>query len=145
MVWRGTERFGLGEQGQADAHFYVVAAYDPRGNMEGGYEANVQRPSKHTLFLSTTHTSCFCFIDSRIRNNELPISTTNMFDIKTNSRYNLRSNNRDFTLDKPNTNFMKKSISYAASSAWNKLPLEAKCLGITSQKFKSILDHYSPA
>ncbi len=81
----------------------------------------------------------------KIRNNELPISTTNMFDIKTNSRYNLRSNNRDFTLDKPNTNFMKKSISYAASSAWNKLPLEAKGLGITSQKFKSILDHYSPA
>ncbi len=61
----------------------------------------------------------------KIRNNELPISTTNMFDIKTNSRYNLRSNNRDFT--------------------WNKLPLEAKGLGITSQKFKSILDHYSPA
>ena len=45
----------------------------------------------------------------KIRNNELPISTTNMFDIKTNSRYNLRSNNRDFTLDKPNTNFMKKA------------------------------------
>ncbi len=31
------------------------------------------------------------------------------------------------------------------SSAWNKLPLKAKGLGITSQKFKSILDHYSPA
>ncbi len=35
-------------------------------------------------------------------------------------------------------------MSYAASSVWNKLPLEAKGLGITSQKFKSILDHYSP-
>ncbi len=81
----------------------------------------------------------------KIKNNELSISTTNMFDIKTNSRYNLRSKYRDFTLDKPNTNFMKKSISYAASSAWNKLPLESKGLGITSQKFKSILDHYSPA
>ena len=43
-----------------------------------------------------------------------------------------------------NTNFMKKSISYAASSAWNNLPAEAKSLGISSQKFKTILDHYSP-
>ena len=32
---------------------------------------------------------------------------------------------------------MKKS--YAASSAWNKLPLEAKGLGITSQKFSLFL------
>jgi hypothetical protein len=39
---------------------------------------------------------------------------------------------------------MKKSISYAASSAWNNLPPEAKSLGISSQKFKTILDHYSP-
>ncbi len=81
----------------------------------------------------------------KIRNNELPISTKNMFDIKTNSRYDLRSNSRDFTLDKPNTNFMKKNISNAASSTWSKLPLEAKGLGITSQKFKTILDNYSPA
>jgi hypothetical protein len=27
-----------------------------------------------------------------------------------NSRYDLRSNNRDFILDKPKTNFMKKTI-----------------------------------
>jgi hypothetical protein len=69
-----------------------------------------------------------------------------MFDIKTNLPYNLRSNNRDFSLDKPNTNFMKKSISYASAwnSAWNNLPPEAKDLGISSQKFKTILDHYSP-
>jgi hypothetical protein len=55
------------------------------------------------------------FFMHKIRNNKLPISTTNMFDIKTNLRYNLRSNNRDFSLDQPNTNFMKKSISYACS------------------------------
>jgi hypothetical protein len=84
------------------------------------------------------------FFMHKIRNNKLPISTTNMFDIKTNLRYNLRSNNRDFSLDKPNTNFMKKIISYAASSAWNNLPPEAKSLGISSQKFKTILYHYSP-
>jgi hypothetical protein len=88
------------------------------------------------------------FFMHKIRNNKFPISTTNMFDIKTNLRYNLRSNNQDFSLDnKPNTNFMKKSIksiSYAASSTWNNLPPEAKSLGISSQKFKTILDHYSP-
>ena len=49
------------------------------------------------------------FFMHKIRNNKLPISTTNIFDIKTNLRYNLRSNNRDFSLDKPNTNFMKKA------------------------------------
>jgi hypothetical protein len=64
-----------------------------------------------------------------------------MFDIKTNLRYNLRSNNRDSSLDKPNTNFMKKSISYAASSAWNNLPPEAKSLGISSQN--SEVQNYS--
>ena len=38
---------------------------------------------------------------------------------------------------------MKKSISYAAPSAWNNLPSEAEGAEISSQKFKSILDHYS--
>ena len=38
---------------------------------------------------------------------------------------------------------MKKSISYGAPSAWNNLPSEAKGAGISSQKFKSIRDHYS--
>jgi hypothetical protein len=69
----------------------------------------------------------------KIRNNELPISTTDMFDIKTNSRYNLHSNNRDFTLDKPNRNFMKKGVSYAASAVWNNLPLEAKGLAFLAR------------
>ena len=79
----------------------------------------------------------------KIRNNKFPNSILNMFDLKTNSRYNLRRNNRDFILDKPTTNFMKKSISCTAPSAWNNLPSEAKGAGISSQKFKSILDHYS--
>ena len=49
----------------------------------------------------------------KIRNNEFPNSILNMFKLKTNSHYNLRRNNRDFILDKPNTNFMKKSIYLA--------------------------------
>ena len=83
------------------------------------------------------------FFMHKIRNNEFPNSILNMFNLKTNSRYNLRRNNRDFIPDKPNTNFMKKSISYAAPSAWNNLPSEAKGAEISSQKFKSIFDHYS--
>ena len=79
----------------------------------------------------------------KIRNNKFPNSILNMFDLKTNLRYNLRRNNRDFILDKPNTNFMKKSISYAAPSTWNNLSSEVKGAGNSSQKFKSILDHYS--
>jgi hypothetical protein len=47
MVWKATEQFGLGEEGQADGNFYVVAAYDPRGNMVGGYAENVERPSEY--------------------------------------------------------------------------------------------------
>ena len=77
------------------------------------------------------------FFMHKIRNNEFPNSILNMFNLKTNSRYNLRRNNRDFIFDKPNTNFMKKSISYAAPSAWNNLGAE-----ISSQKFESIFDHY---
>ena len=38
----------------------------------------------------------------KIGNNKLPISTLNMFDFKTNSRYNPRGNNRDFILGKLN-------------------------------------------
>ncbi|XP_028397233.1 cadherin-related family member 5-like [Dendronephthya gigantea] len=46
MVWRATEIFAVGEEGQADGHFYVVAEYDPRGNMDGGYEKNVKELRK---------------------------------------------------------------------------------------------------
>ena len=42
-----------------------------------------------------------------IRDNKMPISTTNMFHIQINLRYNLRSNSLDFSLDKHRTNFMK--------------------------------------
>lgn len=76
----------------------------------------------------------------KIRNNKLPPSMMSMFDIKENSKYNLRSNNNDYALDKPKTNFMKKSISYAAASVWNNLPKKAKEKGISIERFKSILD-----
>ena len=36
----------------------------------------------------------------------------NLFEIKNNTNYNLRRNENEFTLQKPKTNFTKKSISY---------------------------------
>ena len=44
----------------------------------------------------------------KVRNDTLPSSLTNMFKIKTNDRYDLRSNNNNYVLGKPRTNFMKK-------------------------------------
>jgi hypothetical protein len=39
-----------------------------------------------------------------------------MFKIRINDRYDLRSNNNNYDLGKPETNFMKKSYSYSAAS-----------------------------
>ncbi len=46
----------------------------------------------------------------RIRNEKMPPSISNMFKIRTNDRYDLRSNNNNYDLGKPETNFMKKSF-----------------------------------
>ena len=76
----------------------------------------------------------------KLRNDALPPSLTNMFKIANNDRYNLRSNDNNYTLEKPETNFMKKSFSYSAASLWNSLPTAAKEKGIGLNKFKCILD-----
>ena len=36
-----------------------------------------------------------------------------------NKNYNLRSNELDFALPKPNTNYLKKSFSYSGAALWN--------------------------
>jgi hypothetical protein len=46
-------------------------------------------------------------------------SISNMFKIRINDRYDLRSNNNNYDLGKPETNFMKNSFSYSAASLWN--------------------------
>ena len=46
----------------------------------------------------------------KVRNDTLPSSLTNMFKIKTNDRYDLQSNNNNYELGKPKTNFMKKAL-----------------------------------
>ena len=53
---------------------------------------------------------------------ELPENLMNLFEIKNNINYNLRSKGNEFyTLQKPKTNFMKKSISYNGAKTWNNL------------------------
>jgi hypothetical protein len=67
-------------------------------------------------------------------------SISNMFTIRINDRYDLRSNNYNYDLGKTETNFMKKIVSYSAVSLWNDLSITAKEKGISLNKFKSILD-----
>ena len=52
----------------------------------------------------------------KIKNNAMPQSVMQMFKVSENQVYQLRSNNINFSLGKPVTNFIKKSISYSAAS-----------------------------
>ena len=76
----------------------------------------------------------------KIKNDSMPQSLTEMFKIRENQIYDLRSDNKNFALQKPETNFMKKSISYSAASLWNSLPDLAKETNISLNQFKFILD-----
>ena len=76
----------------------------------------------------------------RIRNEKMPSSISNMFKIRISDRYDLRSNNNNYDLGKPETNFMKKSFSYSAASLWNDLSITEKEKGISLNNFKRILD-----
>ena len=77
----------------------------------------------------------------KIKNESRPQSLTEMFKIiRENKIYDLRSNNKNFVLDKPKTNFMKKSISYSGAQFWNNLPSSAKDQNVSLNKFKLILD-----
>ena len=67
-------------------------------------------------------------------------SLTEMFKIRENQIYDLRSNNKNFALEKPETNIMKKSIRYSAAFLWNSLPDLAKERNISLNQFKFILD-----
>ena len=71
----------------------------------------------------------------------MPQSLTEMFKIRENQIYDLRSNYKNFALQKPETNFMKKSISYSTAFLWNSLPDLVKETNISLNQFKFILDH----
>ena len=68
----------------------------------------------------------------KVKSNELPASMNNLFKIANNQIHILRSNSNDFLLQKPKTNYMKKSITYNGAIAWHKLSNDVK--------FKPVLD-----
>jgi hypothetical protein len=77
----------------------------------------------------------------KIRNNEFPESLTSMFNTSNNKNYNLRSNELDFSLPKPNTNYLKKSLSYSGAALWNDLLECAKDRAISVGQLTAILNN----
>ena len=75
----------------------------------------------------------------KVKNGNCLTNITNMFNVKNNLQYNLRNNECDFTVEKPKTNFLKKSIGYSGVKTWNELPSELKHNGISLQRFKALL------
>ena len=74
-----------------------------------------------------------------------PNYLTEMFNFCSNETYNLRSNFCQLSLEKPNTNFLKKSFSYRAAKSWNNLPdnIRQNVDNITLNVAKSMLiNHY---
>ena len=76
----------------------------------------------------------------KVKSNDLPASMNNLFQIANNTNYDLRSNGNDFLLQKPKTNYMKKSITYNGAIAWNKLPNNVKAANMSTSQFKAVLD-----
>ena len=64
----------------------------------------------------------------------------NLFKIANNENHNLSSNVNDFLLQKPKTNYMKKSITYNGAIAWNKLPSSFKAANMSNSQFKAVLN-----
>ena len=50
-----------------------------------------------------------------VKNQEAPENMANLFRFSNNEKYDLRNNGINFQLDKPKTNFLKKSISYSGA------------------------------
>ena len=76
----------------------------------------------------------------KIKNNKFSECMTSMFNTSKNNNYNLRNNDVDFPIPKPNTNFLKRSISYSGVNLWNGLPKCAKEKQISIAQFKVILN-----
>ena len=76
----------------------------------------------------------------KVRNGSFVENMTSMFNVADNKNYSLRSNNIDYSLDKPKTNFLKKvSISYSAGRLWNEMPNSLNGNGTSLAKFKVLL------
>ena len=57
----------------------------------------------------------------KIGNGEYLENISNIFKVGNNKAYGLCNNNLDFSIEKPKTNFLKKSISYSGAKTWNNL------------------------
>ena len=67
----------------------------------------------------------------KAKNGKYLTTITDIFSVKNNENYNLRNNDCDFSIKKPKTNFLKKSIGYSGEKIWNELPTELKDNGIS--------------
>ena len=75
----------------------------------------------------------------KVTNGEYLENISSLFVVKNNENYNLRNNNIDYKLEKPKTNFFKKSISYSGVKIWNELPVELKSNCLSLNAFKTLL------
>jgi hypothetical protein len=75
----------------------------------------------------------------KVKNGIAPDSIGNLFNICDNQNYSLRSNLNNFKLDKPNRNFMKKSISYSGAKCWNDLTNDLKSKTVGIKRFRAIV------
>ena len=75
----------------------------------------------------------------KAKNGKYLTTITDIFNVKNNENYNLRNNDCDFSIKKPKTNFLKKSIGYSGVKIWNELPTELKDNGISLTRFKALL------
>ena len=75
----------------------------------------------------------------KAKNGKYLTTIPDIFNVKNNENYNLRNNDCDFSIKKPKTNFLKKSIGFSGVKIWNELPTELKdhCISLTS--FKALL------
>jgi hypothetical protein len=73
----------------------------------------------------------------------VPTYLTELFTTNNNTTYSLRSNNRKLYLDKPKTNFLKRSFSYRGAMSWNSLPLKIvdKYGDLSIDSFKRLINH----
>lgn len=47
MIWRSSQKIGIGEAGRAVGKYYLVVSHFPPGNIYGQYKNNIQTFSKY--------------------------------------------------------------------------------------------------
>ena len=71
------------------------------------------------------HTALLVF---KYNKGDCPSYFSELVTFANNKKYSLRSSkNKDLTIIKPKTNYLKQSFTYKAAQIWNSLPLDIKC------------------